>query len=178
MEKILFSEEQRFMQWWLWAILIFMLFSILCPFVYGIYSQEILHEPFGDSPMSTEGLVVIGISSLLLLVLIIVIFIRLRLKTKITNESVWFAFPPIIRKWKKYTPSEIEKYEIRIYKAVRQYGGYGMKRRWKYGQSYTVSGNIGLQLYLKSGKKVLIGTQKKQAIQYAMDKLMSSKKSG
>ena len=40
----------------------------------------------------------------------------------------------------------------------------------------TVSGKIGLQLYLKNGAKLLIGTQKKQAIEYAMEKLMNIEK--
>ena len=51
-----------------------------------------------------------------------------------------------------------------------------MKRRRKYGMSYTVSGNIGLQIYFKNGKKLLIGTQRKQALEYAMEKLMQKEK--
>lgn len=176
MERILFKEEQRFTQWWLWAILLFSLLSVLAPFSYGIYSQEVLNESFGNKPMSTEGLIVTGISSLLIMGLIFVIFMRSKLKTKITDEAVWVAYPPIINKWKKFVPGEIEKYEVRIYKAMREYGGYGIKRRLKYGQSYTISGNVGLQLYFKNGNKLLIGTQKKQAMKYAMGKLMNIEK--
>lgn len=176
MGRILFKEEQRFTQWWLRLILIGSLFAVLAPFSYGIYSQEVLNEPFGDNPMSTEGLIVTGISSLLIMGLILVIFLYSKLKTKITDEAVWVAYPPIINKWKKFEPGEIDKYEVRIYKAMREYGGYGIKRRLKYGQSYTISGNVGLQLYLKNGKKLLIGTQKKQAIEYAMEKLMNIEK--
>ena len=73
---------------------------------------------------------------------------------------------------------EIEKFEVRTFNAVREYGGYGLKRRRKYGQSYTISGNVGLQLYFRNGKKLLIGTQKKQAIKYAMEKLMREENSG
>ena len=158
--------------------MIFSLLSVLTPFSYWIYSQEVLNEPFGNNPMSTGGLIVTGISSLLIMGLILVIFIHSKLKTKITNEAVWVAFPPIKNKWKKIVPDEIEKYEIRLYKPVREYGGYGIKGKIKYGQSYTISGNVGLQLYLKSGKKFLIGTQKKQAIKYAMEKFMQDKNSG
>lgn len=177
MERILFKEEQRFTQWWLWLILIGSLFSVLGPFLYGIYSQEVLNEQFGNNPMSTEGMIVTGISSLLFLGLIFVLFIRSRLKTKITTECLMVSFPPIIRKWKKFIPDKIVKFEVRTYRAIREYGGYGVKRRLKYGQSYTVSGKIGLQLYLENGKKLLIGTQKKQAIGYAMEKLMRNENS-
>ena len=72
----------------------------------------------------------------------------------------------------------IEKYEVRKYNAFREYGGYGIKgrkpgRRFRgKGYAYNISGNTGLQLYLKDGKKVLIGTQRGEAIKYAMDKMM------
>ena len=159
-------------------IMIVLLFSVLAPFLYGIYPQEVLNEPFGDNLMSTEVLIVTGISSLLIMGLIIVVFKFLKLKTKITTDGIMVSFPPLKSKWEKYTPGEIEKYEVRVYKAIREYGGYGIKRGLKKGQSYTISGNIGLQLYLKNGKKLLIGTQKKQAIKYAMDKLMRQDNSG
>jgi hypothetical protein len=87
------------------------------------------------------------------------------------------AFTPFFRKCKKFSPAEIEKFEIRNYNALREYGGYGLKRKFKYGQSFTISGKTGLQLYLKNGKKVLIGTQKKQAIEYAMGKLTGKQNS-
>jgi hypothetical protein len=39
-----------------------------------------------------------------------------------------------------------------------------------------VSGNIGLELVLKTGRKVLFGTQKSQAIKYAMEKMMNGER--
>ena len=173
MEKVLFSEEQRYNQWWLWLIMLLALSAVLVPFLYGIYSQEVLDKPFGDNPMSTSGLIVTGSFSVLIMIVAIFILLKLRLKTKITTEALWFSYPPIINKWKKIVPEEIERYQIRTYATSREFGGHGMKRRRKYGMSYTVSGNVGLQLYFKNSKKLLIGTQKKQAIEYAMEKLLN-----
>lgn len=178
MEKVLFSEEQRYNQWWLWVIMLLALFAVLVPFLYGIYSQEVLKKPFGDNPMSTAGLIVTGSFSVFIMIVAVLILYKLRLKIKITNEAFWFSYPPIINKWKKIVPEEIDKFAIRIYSANREFGGHGMKKRRKYGMSYTVSGNIGLQLYLKNGKKLLLGTQKKQAIEYAMAKMMQGENSG
>jgi len=172
MKRTLFTEEQKFTQWWMKAILLFTLLSVFVPFAYGIYSQEVLGEPLGsESPMTTGGLIVTGITSLFIVGLMVMFFVYVKLKTKITNEGLFVTFPPFINKWKKFTPKEIEKYEVRRYNAMREYGGYGFKRRLRHGQSYTISGRIGLQLYLKNGKKLLIGTQRKQAIEYAMAKL-------
>ncbi|NQU87694.1 MAG: hypothetical protein HQ541_18235 [Mariniphaga sp.] len=173
MEIFLFKEEQRHNQWWLWVILIISLLAVLIPFSYGIYSQEVLDKPFGDNPMSTEGLIVTGIFSVLLMGFIVFIVARLRLKTKISNEGIYYCYPPLFKKWKKLCPDEIESSEIRTFNAIREYGGYGMKRRRKYGQAFIASGNTGLQLYLKNGKKLLIGTQRKQAIDAAIKKMMN-----
>jgi hypothetical protein len=172
MEKILFSEEQQFRQWWLWVILVASLLVVIIPFFNGIYAQEILGKPYGDRPMSTAGLVVLGSFSLVIMGIVFFVFLRTSLKTKITNEGIFVAYPPLLNKWKKFVPEDIQKYEVRTYKANWEYGGHGMKSRRKYGQSYTVSGNVGLQLYFKNGKRLLIGTQRKQAITYAMEKLM------
>ncbi len=44
--------------------------------------------------------------------------------------------------------------------------------------AYTIAGNIGLQLYMADGKKFLLGKQNKQAIEYAMKKMMKGENSG
>lgn len=153
MEKILFSEEQRFTQWWLWLIILLSLSAIVLPFAIGIHSQLVLDQPYGYNPMSTEGLIVTGFFSVALMGFIFFIIGRARLKTKITNEALFVSFMPLSRKWKKYTPDEIDRFEIRTYKAKREYGGYGIKRRRRSGQAYTISGNTGLQLYLRRVKR-------------------------
>ena len=144
----------------------------IIPFANGIYTQEVLGKPYGDRPMSTAGLIVMGSFSLVIMGIVFFVLLRTSLKTKITNEAIFVAYPPLLNKWKKFVPEEIQKYEVRTYKANWEYGGHGMKSRRKYGQSYTVSGNVGLQLYFKNGKRLLIGTQRKQAITHAMEKLM------
>lgn len=173
MEKVLFTEEQRYTQWWLYIIMLASLLSVLVPFSIGIYQQVVLDEPFGDKPISTGGLAVTGVFSVLIMALTVLIIFKSKLKTKVTNEALWVSFPPLMRKWKQIVPEEIERYEIRTYRAKREYGGYGLRKgRRRHGAAYTISGNIGVQLYFKNGKKLLIGTQKKQAFEYAMRKLM------
>jgi hypothetical protein len=176
MERSYFSEEQRHDQWWLWTILIVSITAGIVPFLYGIYSQEVLERPFGNEPISTKGLIVICIGMTLFMGLILLFVARSRLKTKIDKDGFWYCYPPLSRKWKKISREEIERFEIRTIRPNREYGGYGIHRNPKFGTAYIVSGKIGLQLYLKNGKKVLIGTQKKQAITSAMEKMMEQYK--
>jgi hypothetical protein len=48
----LFTEKQRFNQWWMWLIL----FGTNGIFIYGWIQQIYLKIPFGDHPMSNTGL--------------------------------------------------------------------------------------------------------------------------
>lgn len=178
MERVLFTEEQRRNQWWLWMIMLVALFASTVPYFYGIYSQEVLNKPFGRTPTSTNGLIIGLCVTFVVMVFVLYLVFGSKLKTKITSDALWVAYPPIYRKWKKIPPEEIERYEIRTYRANKEYGGHGIKRRLKYGRSFTMYGNTGLQLYFKSGKKFLIGTQRKQALEYAMEKLMKEENSG
>lgn len=171
MEKILFHEEQRFKQWWLWLIIVFTLLAIIVPLV-----NAITEEQAQLNSSDTARLIIYGALAVLLLTTVLIVMLFIKLKTKITGNGIYVTYFPFVRKWKKFPVQEINKYEIRRYRAMLEYGGYGMKKRRKAGEAYSISGKIGLQLYLKNGKKILIGTQKKQAIEYAMVKLMGAGK--
>lgn len=171
MEKILFKEEQRFNQWWIWLILIVAIFASLGPLAYGIYYQEVIGEPWGNNPASTETLIYILIFTFLVMVGVFAMIWIMKLKIKITYEGIWFHFPPMINKWRFIKKEEVDRYEIRTYKPNLEFGGYGWKGLRKK-RAMIIKGNTGLQLYLKDGKKLLIGTQRKQAINTAMRKMM------
>ena len=180
MSKLYFKEEQKFGSL-MYLIMIPGIVIMLVVFGIGFYKQLHLGEPWGDNPTSDTGLIITFLLSLTVLVGIMILFIKMKLITEIRDNGLYFKYPPLIRKFKKYQPDIIEKYEVRKYSPIREYGGYGIKGR-KYGRksrskgiAYNVSGNIGLQLYLKDGEKILIGTHRAEAIKYAMEKMMSCK---
>ena len=53
--NLFFKENQKFTQWWLWALLIGV---VLIP-IYGIYKQIIIGEQFGNNPLSNYGLILL-----------------------------------------------------------------------------------------------------------------------
>ncbi|MCD4745456.1 MAG: DUF6141 family protein [Bacteroidales bacterium] len=167
MKKIRFNEVQKFRQKWLWVILL-IIFGI---WAYGFIQQIILKIPFGNNPASDITYVLIGIIPVGFLIL----FIRLRLITEINKDGIYFKLSPLQFKFKKITPDEIKDYEIRKYNAIKEYGGWGIRYGFKKrGMAYNVSGNTGMQLELKNGKKILIGTQKPDELKKAIDKLKDS----
>jgi hypothetical protein len=144
---IIFEEEQRFTQWWLWLMLGGML---LIP-IYGIVQQIGLKEPFGDNPMSDLELIIFFIVMLALSGF----FWLIKLRTTITKEEIKIYYPPLAKKrilWSEVEQAQIVKYNPLI--------GYGLRIWTPHGTVYNVKGNRGLSLILKNGKKYMIGTQR------------------
>lgn len=61
---------------------------------------------------------------------------------------------------------QIDSAYVRSYNPIGEYGGWGIRggKLWSKskGKAINVSGDIGIQLELKNGDKLLIGTQKKE----------------
>lgn len=89
----------------------------------------------------------------------------MRLQTKINEKAINYRLFPLHFKWQTILWSDVEKSEIRTFKPIREYGGWGIRNSLAYGKAYIINGDIGLQLYLKNGKKVLIGTKQEEKLQ-------------
>ena len=87
-----------------------------------------------------------------------------KLTTRIDENGIHYQFFPFQFKLKLISWNEITRAYVRIYDPVGEYGGWGLKGGWSKskGKAINVSGDIGIQLELKTGKKLLIGTQKKE----------------
>jgi hypothetical protein len=160
--EVFFKEEQRFRQLWLWAIII--LASII-PWI-GMIFQVILGHKFGNNP---------GPDWLIILMWLVfgiglpIFFYSLKLITEVRKDGIYLRYFPFHRKFKIYQYKEIESYMAREYKPIREYGGWGI-RYVIGGMAYNVYGNKGVQLILKSKKKVLVGTQKPEEFYLAIQK--------
>ncbi len=175
MEKVLFKEEQRFTQWWLWLIIISSALISTVPFMIGIYTQEVLGKPWGNNPGSTGLLVFVLVLDLVVMLGIIWMFLKMSLQVEVKENVIYFRFPPLIFKWKQIRREEIESFELRSYRPVSEYGGWGIKGTMK-NRAYNVSGNTGIQFKLKDGRRILFGTQKSQAFKYALEKMMNGER--
>jgi len=103
------------------------------------------------------------IFSIVLLPLCIAPIFFFKLKTRIDEIGIHFQFFPFHFSAKTIAWSELKSAETRKYNAISEYGGWGLKGgffwRKSKGVAYNVSGDIGIQLEYKTGKKILIGTQ-------------------
>ena len=112
-----------------------------------------------------------ALSGLIILLLVVLLFINLKLKTRIDEEGIYYQFFPFHLSFKFAAWNTISKCHIRKYNALSEFGGWGLKFNFfkKKGKSFTTKGNIGLQLELTNGKKILIGTQHKEELQRTLD---------
>jgi hypothetical protein len=164
MARAYFNETQRFRQWWIWIII----FISIGTYAFAIISSFTSEQ----EKKATDDLILIAVS--IIPILLVVMLFSLRLVTKIRNDGVYVQFKPLQFKQKHILPKDIKSFEVRKYRPLFEYGGWGIRAGGrKYGKAYNVSGNIGLQLYLANGKKLLIGTKHPKQIQKAMEALMS-----
>jgi len=173
MQKTYFKEEQHFSNFWFWVFLIVVFTSFLTPTVVALYSQLIMGIPDGENPESTESLLIILGILLVIYTLAILLFKIMKLVVVVREEGVFYKYPPFITKERSFLKEEIDQFKIRKYSPIKEYSGWGIKYSWgKSGRAFSVKGNLGLQLYLKNGQKVLFGTQRADALKRAMNKMM------
>lgn len=158
---ILFQEKQHFRQWWIWLILIvFPAFSI-----YSSWQQYLQAGSIGKVLLVNGG-------ELLVLGAIITFILSIRLETIIREDGIDVRLFPLQIKMKHFQWQELNKVYVRQYSPLREYGGWGL--RWGIfgsGTAYNISGNMGIQLVLQNGKKILIGTQKAEECQRILEQL-------
>lgn len=160
--SFLFYEEQRFRQPWLWALMGIVALLAVGVFSYGIFQQVILGKPWGDNPMSDTGLITLAIIVWIVDGAILWLLFSMTLKVGVDSTNVHIHFTPF--KKRLIPVSDIRHCEVRTYSPLLEYGGWGIRYGWRGGMAYNAMGNRGVQLELKDGQKVLIGSQRAEEL--------------
>lgn len=160
-----FYEEQRFQQRWVWWPLLAATLGSAGLFGYGIFQQLVLDQPWGERPMSDAGLVLAGLLTTGLLLGIVWLFRVLRLVVEVGEEALVVQFAPLHKRVIPY--HTIRSCRAITYRPLRDYGGWGI-RFSRRGQAYNVSGNRGVLLVFDSGRPLMIGSQRAEALAAAI----------
>jgi len=154
-----FSETQRFTQKWLWLLVL----AVVAIGWLAFYQQIIRGEPFGNRPAPDAMLWVIFV----LFGLGFPVFFRsLKLVTELRDDHVYLRYFPIYRRRILY--KDIKSVCARQYRPIVEYGGWGIRWSPANGMAYNVSGNMGVQLELTNGKRLLIGSQRADELEGAI----------
>jgi hypothetical protein len=168
----IFHEVQKFRQTWLWIILLlFCLPAVAIP-AYAMIRQLIIGEPWGNRPMSSTGLLVTGLLSILSCAMLTLLFRTLQLVTEVRRDGLFIRFYPFHRSFRQVPLERVVRHTVVTYKPLRNYGGYGIRYGLS-GKAYNVSGNRGVRLEFSDGKHLLIGSQRPEELDAAITAITS-----
>ncbi|MDB9503845.1 hypothetical protein PN441_12255 [Spirulina major CS-329] len=155
---LLFQEVQQFRQRWLWALLLG---------INGVVIAVTLYRVFGSNPDPSPVwvlLLVVGVACLNT-----VLFAVMKLNTEVSEAGILIHYFPLKRR--SITRDRIRSCEALTYRPIRDYGGWGIRRGWS-SMAYTVQGDRGVWVELTSGRPVLIGSQRAEALAEAIASLL------
>lgn len=168
-----FNEKQYQKSLWKWVLMIILNFLL----IFGAIMQVGFNKNFGNSPMSDNMLIIVTI----LIICFSILLLSSYLQTFINEEGVYVKYFPFQIKYKFYSWESIKSARVRSYNPLIEFGGWGYKRNKfhfsnfrlviKSSICYTVSGTNGLELILKNGKKVMIGTHSPNTLDETLTKL-------
>ncbi|MGB9603599.1 MAG: hypothetical protein ACP5MG_05975 [Verrucomicrobiia bacterium] len=157
----IFKEEQRF------SVPVFVIPMLLITLfvtylvVDGMYKQLVQGIPWGNHPMSNSALKIVGPLIIAFVWGVFYLFVYMRLIVVVGENALLIYFRPFIKKLIEY--EAIQSCEAVQYKPIREFGGWGI--RYRSGETaYTVSGDCGVRLHLKNGKKILIGSHQSERL--------------
>lgn len=159
MAAILFEEEQKFRSNWLWVLV------LLCPVLILLYLlfEALTEKAAGNGAASTLPIAILslmyGLPALFCLIFI-------KLNTVIEEDKIRFGFNVPTNDLDTIHFSEIKEMAVIRY----SFKGYGYRVSRRYGIIHNVSGNKGLLITKNNGRKLLIGTNKPEALQKAIEK--------
>ncbi|MBC7246268.1 MAG: hypothetical protein H5T73_00610 [Actinobacteria bacterium] len=165
-KNTVFREVQRFHQWWIYLV-------VLAVTLFAWYAP--LRQLFADRPPGEKEapdwfmylvwlLMGMGFPAL---------FLSARLVVEVRDDGIHYRYHPFHLRFHRIGVEEIEEAEARTYRPVLEYGGWGIRYGRK-GKAYNVSGNRGVQLRLRDGRRVLFGSQRAEEFASALQEVMAS----
>ena len=146
LEEVPFRESQKLPVWARWLTFLLIIIFLLS---YGIMEQQ--------GRLDEDDVIgfCIGLPVLAAVTFLIYGF---KLITEVRSDGVYIKCLPIQWKFKRISFEEMARCCARKYRPIVEYGGWGI--RWgRSGKAYNAYGNMGVQLELTNGKRLLIGLQ-------------------
>ncbi len=167
---LIFREEQRFPLWLRLSLVFSMVFVVVLS---GFALRDAVSKQGTDELLPIILLTVV--SMIILPMAVAVLFLIMKLETEVRSDGLYVRFFPIHLRYKKFTAEDLGEYYARTYRPILEYGGWGIRYSLsKRGKAYNVSGNKSVQLVLKNGKRLLIGSQKPDELAEAIGSIIQS----
>lgn len=102
----------------------------------------------------------------------VLIFLLVKLKVRIDDRDIRYKYAPFVINEKTIKWTEVAEFRVREYSPLKEFGGWGYRRNiFTKKTCLNISGKIGLELKLKNGRTLMIGTQKRSELESFISKL-------
>jgi hypothetical protein len=156
---VLYQEEQQFRQGWVWLLLA----GIAAVAWWGFYEQILRGRPWGNNPAPDW---LMWLMALLFGIGFPLWFWRMKLVVEVTPDDLRIRLRPFTNR--AIPLVDIVTAEPRTYRPIGEFGGWGVRGLSRRNMAYNVSGDQGVQLTLRDGDRVLIGSQQAQTLALAI----------
>lgn len=90
-----------------------------------------------------------------------------KLETEVRQDGLYVRYFPFHTHFRRFGAGDLSDYHARKYRPLLEYGGWGIRCGFN-GRAYNVSGNEGVQLVFRNGKRLLIGSAKPSELETAI----------
>ncbi len=166
---VLYQEQQRFRRRWLWATVLLMMAVPAFLASSGAFQEKVLGLGPPGRPFDRHVLGAILVGVAITGVAVIWVGLTGRLTTEVHHGFVLVRFSPLMRKPQRIDLIEVARHEAVTYSPLRDYGGWGI-RGFKRNRAYNIAGDRGVKLYFLDGRRLLIGSQRADALSDAISR--------
>lgn len=148
--------------------LVFMIITIILQLGFGI--------DVGNNPMTETQIYISTIFAILFGVLACLLYLFSNLIIEIRDDGFYYKYFPFHKKFHKISPVEIISWQIKKFKAIADYGGWGIRFGFgTKGKGYLAAGTTGVFFVFKNNKKVLFSLIDAHKAQTALEKIFHNK---
>lgn len=160
---VVYREEQNF-EWW--TYLLVALIEAVAGSTLAWISQS------GFNPVASGGLrglaiSMIAIGAIAMPMLVVVGFLRMTTEVTPTDLRVWFGWIPTYRRF--VAIGMIQKIDVVSYRPILDHGGWGIRSGRDGERVLNARGSRGVRLELSDGTRLLIGSQRPEALALAIE---------
>jgi hypothetical protein len=86
----------------------------------------------------------------------------------VRNSGLYVKFFPFHLSFRHFSFSDILSAEAVRYRPLRDYGGWGI-RYGRNGKAYNISGNKGLMIEFRNGKRLMLGSREPEVLKMSIE---------
>jgi|GEM_PF-2471869 len=157
---------------WVWVFAMIPLLVAMIPIGAGLHLQLVEGKPWGDKPMSDEGLITFAVFMAIIFLSFIALICTSTLRIRIDNEGVRYKkFPS--RKWATIRFEEIARFEPKKLGLFQTPGSQKFPARNLQHKVIKILSRRAVVFFLKNGNTITLGTANPEGIFFSLKRVLA-----